>query len=78
MLRPLAVYIGLRYTASKRRNGFISFISASSTIGIALGVMVLIIGLSAMNGFEYELENRILAVVPNAELEGVNEPIADW
>ena len=65
MFRPLAAYIGLRYTSSKRRNGFIAFISASSTIGIALGVMVLIIGLSAMNGFEYELKNRILAVVPN-------------
>jgi lipoprotein-releasing system permease protein len=78
MFRPLAAYIGLRYTASKRRNGFISFISASSTIGIALGVMVLIIGLSAMNGFEYELKNRILAVVPNAELEAVSTPISDW
>lgn len=78
MFRPLSVFIGLRYSRAKRRNGFISFISASSTIGIALGVMVLIIGLSAMNGFEYELKNRILAVVPNAELEGVNRPIDNW
>ncbi|WP_392339264.1 lipoprotein-releasing ABC transporter permease subunit LolE [Moritella marina] len=78
MFRPLAAYIGLRYTSSKRRNGFIAFISASSTVGIALGVMVLIIGLSAMNGFEYELKNRILAVVPNGELEGVNQPFNDW
>ncbi|SQD77357.1 lipoprotein-releasing ABC transporter permease subunit LolE [Moritella yayanosii] len=78
MFRPLAAYIGLRYTSSKRRNGFIAFISASSTIGIALGVMVLIIGLSAMNGFEYELKNRILAVVPNGELEGVSQPFDDW
>jgi len=78
MFRPLAAYIGLRYTSSKRRNGFIAFISASSTVGIALGVMVLIIGLSAMNGFEYELKNRILAVVPNGELEGVSKPFDDW
>lgn len=78
MFRPLAAYIGLRYTSSKRRNGFIAFISASSTVGIALGVMVLIIGLSAMNGFEHELKNRILAVVPNGELEGVNKPFDDW
>jgi len=78
MFRPLAAYIGLRYTSSKRRNGFIAFISASSTIGIALGVMVLIIALSAMNGFEYELKNRILAVVPNGELEGVSKPFDNW
>lgn len=78
MFRPLAAYIGLRYTSSKRRNGFIAFISASSTVGIALGVMVLIIGLSAMNGFEHELKNRILAVVPNGELEGVSKPFNDW
>jgi len=78
MFRPLAAFIGLRYSASKRRNGFIAFISASSTIGIALGVMVLIIGLSAMNGFEYELKNRILSVVPNGELEAVDEPIPQW
>lgn len=78
MFRPLSAYIGLRYSASNKNKGFISFISASSTIGIALGVMVLIIGLSAMNGFEYELKNRILAVVPNAELESVNNPISHW
>lgn len=78
MFRPLAAFIGLRYSASKRRNGFIAFISASSTIGIALGVMVLIIGLSAMNGFEYELKNRILSVVANGELEAVDEPISQW
>lgn len=78
MFRPLSAYIGLRYSTSNKNKGFISFISASSTIGIALGVMVLIIGLSAMNGFEYELKNRILAVVPNAELESVNNPISHW
>jgi lipoprotein-releasing system permease protein len=53
-------------------------ISVISTIGIALGVAVLIVGLSAMNGFERELKNRILAVVPHCEIEPVKQPFKDW
>ncbi|KFU08070.1 outer membrane-specific lipoprotein transporter subunit LolE, partial [Salmonella enterica subsp. enterica serovar Bareilly str. CFSAN000195] len=56
----------------------VSLISVISTIGIALGVAVLIVGLSAMNGFERELNNRILAVVPHGEIEAVNQPWTNW
>lgn len=65
---PLPFWIGLRYLAAKRRNHFISFISASSMIGMTLGVMVLILVLSVMNGFDRELRERILGMVPHAVL----------
>lgn len=58
---PLSLLIGLRFSRGRRRGGMVSLISVISTIGIALGVAVLIVGLSAMNGFERELNNRILA-----------------
>ncbi|PJG83371.1 lipoprotein-releasing ABC transporter permease subunit LolE [Caviibacterium pharyngocola] len=61
-------FISWRYQRSKQKNRLVSLISAFSGIGIALGVAVLIIGLSAMNGFERELNNRILAVVPHSEV----------
>ncbi len=66
----LAVITGLRFARSRRRSGFVSFITASSIIGIAIGVMALIIGLSAMNGFERELKNRILSVIPEVTVNG--------
>ena len=78
MFKPLSLFLGLRYVRSRHGNGFSSFISASSTAGIALGVMVLIVVLSAMNGFERELAQRLLSVVPHAEIIAVNEPIANW
>jgi lipoprotein-releasing system permease protein len=78
MYRPLALFLGLRYSRSRRSSGFVSFISASSIIGITLGVMALILGLSAMNGFERELRVRVLAVVPHAETEMVHGEISDW
>lgn len=56
----------------------VSFISLSSTIGIAVGVAVIIIGLSAMNGFERELKDRVLSVIAHGEFEGVNAPIKEW
>ena len=52
MFHPLYAYIGLRYTRAKRRNHFISFISATSILGVALGITALITVLSVMNGFE--------------------------
>ncbi|SMB80875.1 lipoprotein-releasing system permease protein [Pasteurella testudinis DSM 23072] len=61
-------FIAWRYQRGKQSNRLLSLISAFSTIGIALGVAVLIIGLSAMNGFERELRQRVLAVVPNIEI----------
>ncbi|QSP93613.1 lipoprotein-releasing ABC transporter permease subunit [Marinobacter salinisoli] len=77
MFRPLSFYIGLRYTAAKRRNHFISFISLTSMIGLTLGVAVLIIVLSVMNGFDRELKQRILGMVPHAVIEGAG-PLDDW
>lgn len=74
MASPLSLLIGLRFSRGRRRGGMVSLISVISTIGIALGVAVLIVGLSAMNGFERELNNRILAVVPHGEIEAVNQP----
>jgi lipoprotein-releasing system permease protein len=69
MFNPLSVCIGLRYTRAKRRNHFISFISAVSMAGLTLGVAVLILVLSVMNGFDRELRTRILGTVPHALLE---------
>jgi lipoprotein-releasing system permease protein len=63
MFRPLEFAIGLRYTRAKRRNHFISFISLTSMLGIALGVTALITVLSVMNGFEKEVRGRILDMV---------------
>ena len=77
MFRPLSFYIGLRYTAAKRRNHFISFISLTSMIGLMLGVAVLIIVLSVMNGFDRELKQRILGMVPHAVIQG-NPDLDDW
>ena len=78
MASPLSLLIGLRFSRGRRRGGMVSLISVISTVGIALGVAVLIVGLSAMNGFERELNNRILAVVPHGEIEAVNQPWNNW
>ncbi|WP_373817964.1 lipoprotein-releasing ABC transporter permease subunit LolE [Glaesserella sp.] len=61
-------FISWRYQRGKQKNRLVSLISLFSSIGIALGVAVLIIGLSAMNGFERELNQRVLSVVPHAEI----------
>lgn len=76
--KPLALFIGLRYTAAKRRNHFISFISAASMMGIALGVAALIVVLSVMNGFEQELRSRILGMVAHATISGWHDDLQDW
>ncbi|GAW96016.1 MULTISPECIES: lipoprotein-releasing ABC transporter permease subunit LolE [Colwellia] len=78
MFKPLSIFLGWRYVRSRHGNGFSAFISASSTLGIALGVTVLIIVLSAMNGFERELSQKLLSIVPHVELVSVNEPIRNW
>ncbi|WP_427838612.1 lipoprotein-releasing ABC transporter permease subunit LolE [Actinobacillus pleuropneumoniae] len=65
-------FISWRYQRGKQKNRLVSLISLFSSIGIALGVAVLIIGLSAMNGFERELNQRVLSVVPHAELYSYN------
>lgn len=78
MASPLSLLIGLRFSRGRRRSGMVSLISVISTRGIALGVAVLIVGLSAMNGFERELKNRILAVVPHGDIKPVNQPFTNW
>ncbi|CAD5377474.1 Lipoprotein-releasing system transmembrane protein LolC [Pseudomonas sp. OF001] len=77
MFRPLPVFIGMRYTRAKRRNHFISFISLTSMVGLALGVLVMILVLSVMNGFDRELRTRILGMVPHATISSY-QPIDDW
>ncbi len=77
MFRPLFVFIGARYTRAKRRNHFVSFISLTSMIGLALGVVVMIVVLSVMNGFDHEMRTRVLGMVPHATLE-TGQAIDDW
>lgn len=77
MFRPLSLFIGTRYTRAKRRNHFISFISLTSMIGLALGVLAMIVVLSVMNGFQKEISSRILGMVPHAMIYG-QEPVEDW
>lgn len=77
MLKNIPFYIGLRYTRAKRRNQFISFVSAFSLLGMALGVMALIIVLSVMNGFDREMKQRILSVIPHGFIDQQPQ-MQDW
>jgi lipoprotein-releasing system permease protein len=72
------LFVGMRYTRAKRKNHFISFISLTSMIGIALGVAALIVVLSVMNGFQKELRTRILGVASHLEITGGNNQLSDW
>jgi len=70
---PYELVLGWRYTRAgraTRRNGFISFISGVSMLGISLGVAALIIVLSVMNGFQKEVRDRMLGVVSHIEIFG--------
>jgi lipoprotein-releasing system permease protein len=78
MFRPLELFIGMRYTHAKRRTHFISFISMTSMLGIALGVTALITVLSVMNGFERELRDRILGMASHAAVTTFEGYLADW
>lgn len=78
MFRPLELFIGFRYTRAKRRNQFVSFISLSSILGIALGVTALITVLSVMNGFERDLRDKILGMIAHATVEARNGGMDDW
>lgn len=73
----IPVTIGLRYTRAKRRNQFISFVSGFSLVGMALGVMALIVVLSVMNGFDREMKERILSVVPHGFIDQA-PALEDW
>jgi lipoprotein-releasing system permease protein len=78
MFKPLIFYIGLRYTRAKRRTQFISFITLTSVLGIALGVTALITVLSVMNGFEAELRQRILGMTSHATITGNYGQLDNW
>ncbi|RFA24557.1 lipoprotein-releasing system transmembrane subunit LolC [Alkalilimnicola ehrlichii] len=78
MFKPIELFIGLRYTRAKRRNHFVSFISLTSMVGIALGVTALITVLSVMNGFETQLRERILGMVAHATVSERGAAISDW
>jgi lipoprotein-releasing system permease protein len=75
---PYTWWIGARYLRLGRDDRFIGFISAISMLGIAIGVAVLIVVLSVMNGFERELRERILDVTGHATLEGLEGRLEDW
>lgn len=78
MIPSYTFWVGLRYTQAKRRNSFISIISGISMVGVALGVMALIVVISVMNGFEKELRARILAMTSHALITGVNQRVENW
>ena len=78
MFKPVPVAIGLRYLRAKRRNGFISFISLASILGIALGVTALITTLAVMSGFQREIRDRMLQMAAHTTVSGYGEPLQDW
>src|SRR5690606_11701565 len=78
MFQPLSAAIGLRYLRAKRRNGFISFLSLASILGIILGVVALITTIAVMSGFQQELRERSLGMVAHATVSGVDGPLQDW
>ncbi|HXS80667.1 MAG TPA: lipoprotein-releasing ABC transporter permease subunit [Gammaproteobacteria bacterium] len=78
MRQPYELSIAVRYLRTRSAHSFISFISAVSMIGIALAVAVLIVVLSVMNGFEHELQQRILGMVSDAQIIGDEGRFADW
>jgi lipoprotein-releasing system permease protein len=75
---PYEAFIARRYLRSRRGSRFISFISIISMAGVALGVGVLIVVLSVMNGFEHELRSRILSLTAHATISGLDGPLRDW
>ena len=72
MKSNLSFYIGMRYALSKRKEGFLSFISGFSFFAMAIGVMTLIVVLSVMNGFDREIKHRLLNVIPHITLTDRN------
>jgi len=75
MMRPVAVFVGLRYLQTQRSNGFASFVSIASVIGVALGVAALIVVLSVMNGFENELRTRLLSLAGHVSISPQETPL---
>jgi len=78
MFKPIPVAIGLRYLRAKRRNGFISFISLASILGIAIGVAALITTLAVMSGFQREIRDRMLQMAAHATVSADGEVMENW
>lgn len=78
MIKPVELFIGLRYLRAKRRTRFVSFITLISLIGIALGVAALIVILSVMNGFEGELRDRLLSMTAHGTVSASEGGTSDW
>ncbi|BBM03319.1 lipoprotein-releasing ABC transporter permease subunit [Microbulbifer sp. GL-2] len=81
MFKPLSAFIGLRYAGAQRRNddsaGLVSFISGLSMVGLILGVALMIVVMSVMNGFDRELREKILGIMPHATIYNAS-PDVDW
>jgi lipoprotein-releasing system permease protein len=71
-------FLGLRYLRSSPRRGFVSLIAGIAIVGLALGVAVLVVVLSVMNGFEEVLRTRILSLTAHATISGIEGRIHDW
>ena len=78
IFQPISLAIGLRYAGARGDNRFASFISIFSTFGIAIGVMALIVVSSVMNGFEAQLKDRILGVVPHGVITTASGQLPEW
>lgn len=78
LFHPLTLAIGLRYTRARRQSHFVSFISLASMIGIAIGVLVLIVVLSVMNGFEQAMRDRMLGTLAHVTVSQMGAHVEDW
>ena len=78
MFHPISLFVGLRYIRSKRRNGYVSLFSLFSIVTMALGVMLLIVILSVMNGFEKEVRERILNMIAHITVSGYEGKVSKW
>ena len=78
MSRRFEFWVGNRYVRSHSSNSFVSLISAISMLGIAIAVLVLIVVMSVVNGFERELKDRLLSMTAHASIEHVDGQLADY
>jgi lipoprotein-releasing system permease protein len=78
MFQPVPVFVGLRYSLAREHSFFVSFITWVSLLGVALGVAILIVVLSVMNGLGSELRDRLLSMSAHASLNAGGAAIPDW
>lgn len=78
MYRPFALFVGLRYTRSRRRTFFFSFVTLASILVISIGVIALITVMSVMNGFEKEVRERVLDAIAHITVTDFGNKIQNW